>query len=250
MALGKLILCYLARAADRFRVSVHQRDVDGYPTRLGVFGANDARRFAPFLLMSILLHAVVIGTIRPPRNVAFTSIPTLDVRLAPAQLRQEDIETGSSSENPGKDAGATPRLKTRHGVSIIHPPPRLDDSHKVDLPKNVVNPMPGSLEKPPDSAFSPPRFSLESLRDSVRRIARDEARHLPPSKGAEGQFVDRPVLPELAHALARKEASVTQLADGIVKVVTSSGSVYCLQPPPVFAQGGPAQSLGTVSTCP
>lgn len=53
----------------------------------------------------------------------------------------------------------------------------------------------------------------------------------PPDKEQPG-IEDRPVLPRLAHALKKRPAGETRLANGTIKVVTLSGTVYCLQPLP------------------
>lgn len=86
---------------------------------------------------------------------------------------------------------------------------------------------------------------------SARRVARDEARHTPPSKKETPGIEDRPVLPALAKALTRAPASETQFANGIYKVVTKSGTVYCYIPlPDIATSGTPVKPTIVPSTCP
>lgn len=207
-----------------------------YSSGLGEFGASNAWRLAPFFLIALILHVVLIGMMHLPRRVAFASASALEVRLVPAQPPHMDIAPHSASKYSRQNTGATPPLKTTRPASTTQQQSRVDGSREADRSENTTNPL--------------PRFSLESLRDSVRRIVRDEARHLPPPTADYGLADNRPILPELARALARKEASVMQFADGLIKVVTPSGSVFCMRPTPTFAKGGPVEPTSIPTNCP
>ena len=195
-----------------------------------------------FLLISITLHVIVISILRLPPDIVFAPLPGLEVRLAPEPQRQD---ISDESRDP-------PLVEMSHAradlFTPIARPPSLGATSKILTPTPESN-IP---ESPQDLTSSPQQTSAEVLLDLSRRVARDEGRHLPPPKDDGGSLGDRPALPELARALARGKlpAGVTQFADGLLRVVTPSGSVYCLRPPPIFAQGGPVEPLSIPTTCP
>lgn len=206
--------------------------------------------------MATILHVAVIGTIQLPRSAAFTPPSVLEIRLASTEPWKMNIKIRSSNKDLGKGTNETLSNKTQHANFIIHPPKHLgfDDSHTLDDARNVVSATPDHPVKPPDSALSPPRLSMESLRDLARSTAREVARDIPSLKEDGARIEDRPMLPELARALARKQGGKTVrmevFTDGLMKIVTPSGSVYCLRPPPVNATGGPVEPLSVPTNCP
>lgn len=209
---------------------------NAYSNGLGKFRASNAWRLAPFFLIALILHVVLIGMMHLPRRVAFASAPALEVRFIPARQPHMNIAPHSSNKHSRQSSGATPPLKATRPAPTTQQQSRVDSSREADMSENTTNSL--------------PLFSLESLRDSVRRIVREEARHLPPATPDYGLADDRPILPELARALAPKEASVMQFADGLIKVVTPSGSVFCMRPTPTFAKGGPVEPTSIPTNCP
>lgn len=204
---------------------------------VGTSGLSDGRRLKQFLLISIALHALAISVLTPPGDGSFAPPSVLEVRLARERQRQaSDIDR----ERP---AIAASRARTG-GIAAA------GETEPSGMP--APSPEQNTPEHPQYPAPPPPPTAAEVLLDSARRVARDEGRHLSPPKTDPGKFDDRPALPELARALARGKLppGVTQFADGLLKVVTLSGAVYCLRPLPVLVRGGPVEPSVMPMTCP
>lgn len=60
----------------------------------------------------------------------------------------------------------------------------------------------------------------------------------------------RPVLPVLDEALSRPAPGEQRLANGLLKVVSTSGRVYCLQVPSPSMGGGLVPVLSVPTNCP
>jgi hypothetical protein len=90
--------------------------------------------------------------------------------------------------------------------------------------------------------------------ESALRSAREFARENKPSRATPDaetvDAADRPVLPELARALQRKPSGETVFASGMMRVVTRSGTTYCLKPKEAFARDGPVEPLSVPTNCP
>lgn len=93
-------------------------------------------------------------------------------------------------------------------------------------------------------------LSIDALLASARRIAREETLKHPRPIGDKTNAVERPILPQLAKALRRDAPGETRLANGMIKVVTTTGAVYCLKPLPKFALGGPVEPMIIPTNCP
>ena len=205
----------------------------------GISGVSDGWRLKYFLLISIALHAIAIGVPGPSREIGFAQMPVMDVRLTAALARQVPDEDRKLPAAPPTRAGSiAPARQTRSPEETASNLTPSAGSNISESPLYATDPLPPS--------------SGEAFLDSARRLARDEGRRLPPPKTDPGKFDDRPALPELARALARRKLppGETQFADGTLKVVTSSGSVYCLRPRPLFMRGGPVEPTIVPTTCP
>ena len=87
----------------------------------------------------------------------------------------------------------------------------------------------------------------ERARETVRRMVAEEPTAA--SNGAPTGF-DAPRLPALAEALAAPRAAESTTAGGRRRVVTRSGSEYCLAPRPDVPSGGLVPRLAVPTTCP
>lgn len=205
--------------------------------RVGTSGASIGRRLKHFFLISIALHAIAIGVLGPSRDIGFAQLPVLDARLTAVLARQVSDERLSAAPHARAGSIAPTRLTTslEETASALAPSAGSNISESRQYPTSP-----------------PPSTSAEVLLDSARRLARDEGRHLPPPKTDPGKFDDRPSLPGLALALARRKLppGETQFADGTLKEVTPSGSVYCVPPRPIFMRGGPVEPTIVATTCP
>ena len=167
------------------------------------------------LLFAAAVHILAIALLPLPRvPSALLPTPALEVRLAPSP----DETRGSTTAN------ATPAREARR-VS-----PKPQSTNRFDVREESA-PAAVTLERPA-AASSSPSMSMDALLDAAKGIVRDEARRMPPPDKEEPGIADRPMLPRLAHALKKQPAGETRLASGTIKVVTLSGTVYCLQPPP------------------
>lgn len=102
----------------------------------------------------------------------------------------------------------------------------------------------------PPSASAPNEMSIETLMESAKKIAREGNRpQLSLPKETTNSF-ERPILPQLARALHRDPPGETRLANGMIKVVTTTGATYCLQPLPKFARGGSVEPTIIPTNCP
>jgi hypothetical protein len=91
---------------------------------------------------------------------------------------------------------------------------------------------------------------LADLLASARAIGRETARsEIWPSQDA-GAVEDRPILPQLDRTLRREAAGERRLGNGLVRIVSASGRIYCLQAPPDFARDGPVAMVSVPTTCP
>lgn len=204
-------------------------------------------RLTPFLLLAAVVHILLIAFLPLPRVIPSASQPALEVRLVPATQPRESSRSTLSNIAPEPEmTEAAPKRNARQISPKVHLPT------SSEVPKNMTSP-PVALKRPADSTPIPPQVSLGSLLNSAKSIARDEARRMPPSK-EEGTYIeDRAVLPALAKALQKQKekVGVMRFADGLIKVVTPSGAVYCLRPlPDIVAHGGPIEPTIVPSNCP
>ena len=61
---------------------------------------------------------------------------------------------------------------------------------------------------------------------------------------------DRPILPQIDRALRHETPGERRLTNGLIRIVSTDGRVYCLQPIPDFARGGPVEMLSPPTNCP
>jgi hypothetical protein len=57
-------------------------------------------------------------------------------------------------------------------------------------------------------------------------------------------------LPELDRALRKRSTGEERLGDGILRITTESGRVYCLKPPSDVVRDGPVEPLVVPTNCP
>jgi len=192
-------------------------------------------RWIAFPALSLALHLIALGVFGSawhPIPVASTPPPLQWVDLAPP------IETRP-----------TPLRSRRETPS----PPRQPEV----APSKPVAAMPEPVETPsvatwaaPAPPSRPPGLPLADLLTSARAIGREmAAREAPPPTDAD-TFAERPILPRLERALRREAAGERHLGDGLIRIVSAGGRVYCLQTPPEFARGGPTASMAVPTNCP
>lgn len=207
------------------------------PTRVG-----RRWRLIPFLLLAGLAHVLAIIILPAPRFDRLAPLPALEVRLAPQSQLQLPEDTRISLPKPGM---APEIAKTRRNQYRI--PPSVLLASPLEQGKEQA----ASIPMRPAPSSVPPQISVETLLGSARDIARDEARRTAPANTRRAGDEDSPVLPGLAKALKREAAGERKFSDGLFKVVTPSGTVYCMKPlPDTLANSGPVKPTIVPTTCP
>ena len=191
--------------------------------------SNRLRRLAPFLLLSLLLHAVLFWLVRLPasRHVAATQQPlTVTLTLPAAPIT----------------ATHRPQLAAR---------PILPRAKPATVPAQALHPRSAvRLETQPEATVVPqaaPSFDMQASREAVRDIVRDEARKIEQQIAAQEQRRANSPLGMMEQRL-RLTGKEIRLANGMLKIETAAGTV-CFQPVPVYARDA-AGLYGIPVTCP
>ncbi len=192
--------------------------------------AAPVRYLAPFVLLSLLLHAALLWLVRLPATPHFQARPhPLSVYfVSPAVLASIPVSSRvrPATKVPSRSAAATASLVPLSDTSNVPPP---------------VQPQAAS------TSGSPLNFDTQEFRESVRDIARDEARKIERQIAAqEKQRANSPV-GMLAQQL-RLTGKEIRLANGVLKLETAAG-VVCFQPVPSYARDTPGL-YGIPTTCP
>ena len=182
------------------------------------------RQLAPFILMSLLLHVVLLTAIHPPANNYFVA-KTHPMKIylpAPAVTVQAPIPDKSPREKHNNQARLSAAIKT----------------HIAPLATQSVATLP---------AAPPPAFNSQLLMESAKSIARDDAKKAEQNIAAlEKKRPDTPA--GLLEQYLRQPHQEIRLANGMLKIVTDAGTV-CFQPVPNFARDMPGL-FGIPTTCP
>lgn len=218
-------------------------------------------RLALFILLAIIVHIVLITTLKFQQNTPIKLPIIFDVRLRPIHAPEKQIEVEPSNTKSGESLTSIPVKKsqilqapiTNKVGSINSVDPMLDNvPNKIDVQPNTEPPV-ATINITPNTKASKPKIFTETLLESAHRIAIEDAKTMPKEKGDGILLADRPVLPKLALMLAKKKgpAGVTNFPDGSVKIVNPDGSSYCLQLPS-FTSGpsGSFESISIPMSCP
>lgn len=201
------------------------------------------RPLAVFLAASIGLHLFALGLYKP-------ATPARPAPWRGTPLQWVDLEPPPSRDVSGPEI-ARPVAKTK-GAHAGSPPaakPTLDpvspDMSGAEKGASVRMAEPGFAAPPPRRH----NLSTTEILELAREIARQSASEaMPPEPSALPE--DRAILPGLDRALRRNTPGERRHADGMIKMVTPSGRVYCLTPPPGFARDGPTETLAVPTNCP
>lgn len=192
-------------------------------------------RLAAFMVVSALLHLVAAGLYRPGPMPEAVPAPLLQwVELA---------------RQPAPPATQQPKRPT---VPTPVPAPSLKPAARIEPPASAAPaPVLSDAETPFVAPPAPPApLHHGDLLDQARRIARESAQAVYPAWRQAPAEADRPILPVLDRALAKPTPGTRRYANSLVRVVTASGHVYCLQEAPEFARGGPAELPAVATNCP
>ncbi len=184
---------------------------------------GDIRQLAPFILLSLLLHAALLFYIRSQTNESHHPRPmTIYLSAAKPAAPPADLPIAHKAKTPAQT----------HQAEIL----------------TSIKPKSAPFEVQPFLRADPPRvFDPQQLMESARNIAHDDARKF--EQGALAQ--EKRNLNTPAAALEqelRQPQKEIRLANGMLKIITSAGEV-CFQPSPAFARDQPGL-YGIPATCP
>lgn len=217
-----------------------------------------ARRLAPYLLLAVLLHGVVVLGLRPPDVARKPEPPQLRLSWrVPASLASAPlpVQSAVALSSPLPEPARTPDFRGQRAA------PSVEAVRVPRVPLPTVS-TPAVLSSPsPVPAVEPTRPPASGdVLDSARRMARDIGRESVRDGAAGGvttaagggvpAVVDRTVLPELDRALRKRSAGEERLGGGILQITTESGRVYCLKPPSDLVRDGPVEPLAVPANCP
>lgn len=197
--------------------------------------ARVRNRELTFLALSLGLHLIALGAFGPsPRPILIepTHAPLQWVDLAPV------VETRPPPARLRRVAPSPPRAQN---VVPAEPVPRTPEPDEKPAAEVLIS-VPAQSR--------PSELPLAEIMASARAIGRETARAETWPSQDPGAVEDRPILPQLDRALRRAAASERRLSNGLIRIVTAGGRVYCLQEPPDFARGGPAEMLAVPTNCP
>ncbi|MDR3392542.1 MAG: hypothetical protein P4L77_12495 [Sulfuriferula sp.] len=197
------------------------------------------------LLLALVVHILVFAVLRGHSPAILVSFPVtaLTVQLPPVISQQKSFEAHE--------------LHKTIGASTAYPEPlrkvsQIQFSRQVahtNLPDKESVPAVAALPVVPASPSS--SVTVDGLLDSAKHIVRDEAHRMHTGKDEVIDFETRSMLPALAQAMQNKTAGETRFVDGLIKVVTPMGTVYCLKvPSDVTGQSGLVEPVAVPTTCP
>lgn len=195
------------------------------------------KRLALGVLAALLLHLLALSLIGTPYKSRPAQPPPLALHWSHAPSNAADTPSGEQYAKPS--TRIAPSNHTRLPASSQHAAVAVDKAPaKADSRNDTASPS------------SPTAAELiESSRGLARSAAREQQTYTPADDTR--PLLDRPVLPALERALAKRPVGEIHLANGLIKVTTASGTTYCLQqPPPELARSGPAEALAVPTTCP
>ncbi len=199
--------------------------------------AASGKRIAVWTAVSLLMHVLLIGaflsTSRPLR------IATPSAALQWVELAR--VPTVVAPSPPVHVPHQSARLPSVLSTPLFEP--------AAPSPIKLESPALPSMAHAPEPP-SPPGVSIVEALASARAIARESTGPLKPKTKDADALLDRPFLPQLDHALRREAPSERQLANGLIRIVSADGRIYCLQTPPEFARGGPVEMLMVPTNCP
>lgn len=193
------------------------------------------RAFGLAVLLAVIAHAVLLIYVKIPSNHKPWTPVISDVQLKP--LHEQLVKLASSDQGIKSDNRSQ---KEQSILSTISK--RMDQKQKTNIrhatlfvKQSEVEPVAEVMIKTDrtiNSEAPKQAITYGELLESAHLIVKEDAKNMPKPKDNGVLLTDRAFLPILAQALAKKEKvqGVTKYADGMLKVVTSSGTEYCMLP--------------------
>lgn len=202
---------------------------------------EDKRALGLALLLAIIAHVILLVYVKLPPSHNTWSPTIFDVQLSPAheqlvEVKPADLYTESNSIHKEQSHHAiTSKKIDQHQKIAIQNTTFIDEQREIEPVEDAMI----KTDKTINSEAPKQAFSYGELLESAQKIVKEDVKHMPKLKDDGVLLSDRAFSPKLAQALAKKGdvLGVTKYADGMVKVVTSSGTEYCLTPSPQLIKG-------------
>lgn len=214
---------------------------------------EDKRALGLALLLAVIAHVILLVYVKLPSSHTTWSPTIFDVQLSPVHEPLVKVmpvdqftESGNHIHKEQSLHSITSKKMNQHRKIVIEDTTFIDKQREIEHEEAMIK-----TDKTINSQASKQAISYGELLESAQQIVKEDAKNMQKPKDDGVSLSDRAFSPKLAQALAKKEKvpSVTKYADGMVKVVTSSGTEYCLQPSPQLIKG-PFDSDPIPMTCP
>lgn len=203
---------------------------------------EDKRALGLALLLAVIAHVILLVYVKLPPNHKTWSPTIFDVQLS--HVHEQPVKVKSADQFTESD--------NRIHQEQSHQPittKKIDEQKKIAIQNTTVIERQREIEPLEDAMIKADKtinsqtlkqaISYAELLESAQQIIKEDAKNMPKPKDDGVLLSNREFLPKLAQALAKNEKvpGVTKYADGMVKVVTSSGTEYCLPQSPQLIKG-------------
>ena len=215
---------------------------------------EDKRALCLALLLAVIAHVILLVNVKlPPRQKTWSPI-IFDVQISPVHEQPVKVK---STDQVTESNNRIHQEQSNHSITYKKIDPQqkiaiknamfIDEQSEIELAEEAII----KTDKTINSEASKQSISYGELLESAQQIVKEDVKNMPKPKNDGVLLSDRAFLPKLAQALAKKEKmqGVTKYADGMVRVVTSSGTEYCLLSSPLLIKG-PFDSDPIPMTCP
>ncbi len=203
---------------------------------------EDKRALGLALLLAGIAHVILLVYVKLPPSHNTWSLTIFDVQLSPAHEQLVKVkpanqytESDNSIHKEQSHHAITSKKIDQHQKIAIQNTMFIDEQRETEpLEEAMIK-----IDKTINSEAPKQAISYGELLESAQKIVKEDVKNMPILKDDGVLLSDRAFSPKLAQALTKKGnvPGVTQYADGMVKVVTSSGTEYCLQPSPQLIKG-------------
>lgn len=203
---------------------------------------EDKRALGLALILAVIAHVILLVYVKLPPSHNTWSPTIFDVQLSPAHGQLVKVKpanqytkSDNSIHKEQSHHAITSKKIDQHQKIAIQNTMFIDEQRKVEPVEEAMI----KTDKTINSKATKQAISYGELLESAQKIVKEDAENMPKTKDDGVLLSDRAFSPKLAQAFAKKEnvPGVTKYADGMVKVVTSSGTEYCLQPSPQLIKG-------------
>lgn len=215
---------------------------------------EDKRALGLALLLAVIAHVILLVYVKLPPSHNTRSPTIFDVQLSPAH--EQLVEVKPANQYTESD-NSFHKEQSHHAITSK----KIDQNQRIAIQDTMfmdeqreIEPLEEAMiktDKTINSEAAKQAISYGELLESAQKIVKEDVKNMPKLNDGGVLLSDRAFSPKLAQAFAKKGnvPGVTKYADGKVKVVTSSGTEYCLSPSPQLIKGS-FDSEPIPMTCP